>query len=78
MKNRTSQSNEAKSTTRLKFKRNYVLEEESNNTVSPNKISPPVGYFAGDFRNTGDDSNVRRIHMDEKIKQVGNELIFDG
>mmetsp|Transcript_10353 Transcript_10353/g.16775 ORF Transcript_10353/g.16775 Transcript_10353/m.16775 type:complete len:183 (+) Transcript_10353:116-664(+) len=69
MKNRASHSNESKAATRLKFTRNYALEEESSNTVSTNKVSPPVGYFAGDFRNTGDDSNVRRIHMDEKIKR---------
>eukprot|EP00468_Gymnochlora_sp_CCMP2014_P003399 CAMPEP_0167747448 /NCGR_PEP_ID=MMETSP0110_2-20121227/4292_1 /TAXON_ID=629695 /ORGANISM="Gymnochlora sp., Strain CCMP2014" /LENGTH=192 /DNA_ID=CAMNT_0007632361 /DNA_START=1 /DNA_END=579 /DNA_ORIENTATION=- len=62
----SAHSNEIKGP-KLSFKRKWTFEDEPSTAVTT-KVSPPIGFIAGDFNGGGDDSNVRRIEMDEKVK----------
>mmetsp|Transcript_17581 Transcript_17581/g.42909 ORF Transcript_17581/g.42909 Transcript_17581/m.42909 type:complete len:182 (+) Transcript_17581:73-618(+) len=65
-------SSSASSDVRQRFsKRKWTFEEDPVGAggTSTMKVQAPIGYIAGDFKGTGDESNVRRIEMDEKIKQ---------
>lgn len=53
---------------KMHFKRKWAFDDDKTTAIS-SEVEKPIGFIRGDFHSKVDDSNVKRIEMDDKIKQ---------